>query len=516
MRTKVALFGLLVFMMVVAMVGCSKSSGSETKAVSVPVKDEIVVGLLSEPQGWTHFESRNTSDLDMPVMYNIYDTLLYKDGVTGEVKPWLAESWKIAQDGKSITLKLHEGVKFHDGSEMTAEDVVFSFNKQEELNRSRIGMNFQQAEAIDKYTVVIYMFAPYGPVLNSMCSRGSNILSKAYFEKVGIQGYADNPIGTGPFKWASRTSGDRIVLERFEDHWKGPAFFKKVTLQTITDINTTMLALQSGDIDLVINAPIENLQFLNDPNAIWDSIASNASLFLSFNMLESRWVQSDLNFRKAVQCAINKDAINAAVFGGKGTIIDIIGAPAFTTRPVAGTYFTYTYDLDKAREYLKAANYNGQEFNVLVTAGTTAEKAAQVVQGSLQEAGINMKITATDNATFMDMASKTGNFDAQIVINTASVLDADAYWLYFAKERYSFPNLAYPRGERMNELAIGARNEPDNDKRLALWTELANIVNEDAYTIYILVDVNTVAYRKGLKGVKPHLAKYYRFWEWSY
>lgn len=174
-------------------------------------------------------------------------------------------------------------------------------------------------------------------------------------------------------------------------------------------------------------------------------------MIFAFNMIPTCWVHDDLNFRKAVQYAIDKDAINTAVYGDRAEIIDIYGSSTFTSRPEPGSYSTYERDMEKAKEYLEASNYDGREFNVIVPSGTVNEQAAQVIQGTLYELGINMKITAVDSATFFDTVRGTGDFDAQLVVNTSSVFDEDMLFIYFTYEKYDLEAIDYPRGQEMND-----------------------------------------------------------------
>jgi peptide/nickel transport system substrate-binding protein len=508
---------LLAFFPVLAMVmlipGCQKSSPATTAAA----RDLVVAVGVESTYHTTFTDSGQSGDLDQIVLYNVYDTLFYKDTTDGSIKPWLGASWEMSPDGKEIKIKLRDDVYFHDGSKMTAEDVKFTLDN---ARKSQIGngllINYNTTEIIDDYNIVIRMDYPYNAIMNALCSRTACIMSKAYYDKVGLAGYKQTPIGTGAYKWLNWTSGDSIVLERFDKYWGGLPSFNKVTIKTISDINTQILALESGDVDVIVNAPIENMQYLNNPNVEWDSCPSNATEFLIFNMQDTAWVSKDINFRKAVQHAIDKEAINNAVFAGKGIIVDIMGVPGFTARPTPGTYSTYERSMEKAREYLKASNYDGRVFNIVCTAGSAIQKSAEVIQGTLYELGINAKVTATDSATFFDTTRNTGDFDAQLVINTASVLDEDTLFLRWTIERFDFKNISMPRGQEINDLLVAARREANDNKRLEMYARASSIINEDAYAVFILGDVNTMAYRKGLKGISSNLAKYYRFSEWSY
>jgi peptide/nickel transport system substrate-binding protein len=378
-------------------------------------------------------------------------------------------------------------------------------------------MNLDRVEIVDELTCIVHFKAPYAPALNWMSTRQFGIHSKKYFDEVGMQGMVDNPIGTGAFKYASRIPGDSITLDRNDNYWQGPAQFSKVTIKTIPDVNTLLLALQTGDVDVIINPPIGNLQLLNDPNIKWDAIDAGTTLVLRFNLMPTNWVQSDLNFRKAVQYAVDRDAINLAVYGGKAEVTDMMGSTSFTSRPPAGSYTSFNRDLEKAKEYLAASNYDGREFRVIAITGTSASAAAEIMQASLSEIGINMKIVAVDSATFFDTIGKTGDFDADIEAIGASHLDFDRLFNQYALERqYLYPNWVGPRTEEIDKIIKESRAEPDEAKRVQGWSKITSIVNEDAIDVYLVQEIDTLAWRTDIKNVIMDRIRLYRYWNWGY
>jgi peptide/nickel transport system substrate-binding protein len=441
------------------------------------------------------------------------------DTLTMEIKPWLAESWEFSPDMKQLKIHVRDNVYYHNGNKLTAEDFKFSIEDCEKMYPNRLGMNLDYVEVVDELTCIIHLTAPYGPILNWMSTRMFCILNKKYFEEVGgVQGYQDRPIGTGPFKFVNRIPGDKIVLERNDNYWGGPSQFKTVTIQTISDINTAILALQSGDIDILINPPIENLLMLNDRNVKWDAIDCTSFMSIKFCMLEKNWVQGDLNFRKAVQFAVDREAINEAVYAGRGEVIDSAGSKSFTARPPNGTYATYNKNLNKAREYLGNSTYKGQDFRVVARAGTNEAKTAEVVQGSLQEIGINMKIITVDSATYSELTNRTGDYDALAVTTGVSHLDYDGYYNQNNLGRNPFnPNWKGPRINEIDELCTATRREGDYDKRVAGWAEVTSIINEDAYWVFLVQEIDTLAWRQDrLLDPKMNRGRLYRCWEWMY
>ncbi|QQO08829.1 ABC transporter substrate-binding protein [Breznakiella homolactica] len=501
------------------MLGCSNKKDAATGSAGDGTKGmdrELVIGVLQEPTLFSSLHSRNSSQFDHPILYNVFDFPFHFDTYNMQINPELAESWEFTPDLMQLKINIRDNVYFHNGYKLTAEDFHFTIEGNERMNPGRIGMNLDHVEIVDDLTVIIHFTAPYAPAINWMCIRHFGIQSKKYFDEVGLQGMQDKPIGTGPFKYVSSIPGNSITLERNEDYWRGPSQFKRVIIRTIPDINTMILALQSGEIDVVINSPIDNLLFLSDPNVVWDTIDSSTTLTMRFNLLEKSWVSNNMNFRKAVQHAVDKDAVNMAVYAGRGEVTSLYGSKSFTSRPPDGTYYTYTRDLDKAREYLKAANYNGQEFKVVVRAGPE-QRAAEVIQGSLREAGINMSILVVDAATRVEIENRTGDFDALLSSSSASHLDFDRLFNELYRPRRPFyPNWNGPRqNEELDAFLLKNRGEPDPDKRAAGWAYVETIDAEDAYNLHILQEVNTLAWRKGL-DVQLCRGLFYKYWFWGY
>ena len=165
-----------------------------------------------------------------------------------------------------------------------------------------------------------------------LCTQMGVIISKDYYEEVGgAAGYAAHPIGTGAYKFVSRTSGEKIVLEANEDYWAGAPAIKNVTITIIGNISTQFISLESGDADVVINAD-------------W----------------AKDYIREDLNLRMAIQSAIRKEDLLAGVLYGYGKILDIDVVTGFPTSPEAGSYTVIPYDQEAAKKYLADSNYDGR------------------------------------------------------------------------------------------------------------------------------------------------------------
>ncbi len=514
----------LMLTMCFSMAGCGNSDSSSTpgSGEEASKNSELVVVTSSEPVYFNNLCPSMTNLPDTLVYSQVYDPLFYKDwNDGGKVKGYLAESYEISEDGLDISIKLRDNVYFHNGDKLTSEDVKFTFD---EMYTRTLGtallINWDSVEIVDELNLIFHLKAPYGAIMNALCSRLNYISSKDYWEEVGgFEGYNAAPIGTGPYKFVSAIPGDQVVLERNDEYWNGQAAFETCIIKTVADNNTAVLAVESGDADVALNLPLDALVNIKNDEVSWDSKLSFECGYLQYNFLESSWAGNDTNFRKAVQYGVDKDAINQAVFYGQTNTPDILGDETWTGRPAAGTYETYSYDLEKAKEYLAQSDYDGQEFRVVTWAGTNLEKAAQVMQASLHEVGINMKIVAVDRATFWDEVRNNTDWDACIHCLGASSLDMDAYnhFMISMYPQYFNADQVLPNGQEMNDLVIAGRLEPDQDKRVEIYTQLVNLINEEAVSMPLYQEVNTALYRSDLKGVVADTAvPVNRFFDYTY
>lgn len=500
----------------------AKAEPAVKEEPAAPAKTELVVVTSSEPVYFNNLCYSMTNLPDTMVYSQVYDPLFYKDWADGgAVKGYLAESYEISEDGKHISVKLRDNIYFHNGDKLTSEDVKFTFD---EMAQRTLGIalliNWESVEIIDELNLVFHLTAPYGAIMNALCSRLGYISSKEYWEEVGgFEGYNAAPVGTGPYKFVSAISGDEVSLVRNDEYWNGKAAFETVKIKTVADVNTAVLAVESGDADVALNLPLESLVNVKNPDVEWAYDLSFECGYMQWNFLPESWVANDTNFRKAVQYGIDKEAINQAVFYGMTNTPDILGDETWTGRPAAGTYDSYSYDLEKAKEYLAASNYDGREFVVYTWAATNLEKAAQVMQASLQQVGINMKIVAVDRASFWDVCRNTNDWDACIHCLGASSLDMDAYnhFMTTMYPQYFNANQVVPYGTELNDLVLAGRLEPNYEKRLEIYTELVNYINNEAISIPLYQEINTALFRTGMKGVQADRAvPINRFFEYTY
>lgn len=521
---------LLVVVMAVSMCACGSGNGTNEKPTTADnktadaakpqdeqtgtVKDTAVLATSDEPYRFFAQSKQSCSGADNLVLSNVYDCLLRLEA-DGSLTPALAESYEVSDDGLEYTFHLRKGVKFHNGQEMTAEDVKFSYDYGfEGPIGTALFVNYKQCDIIDDYTVKMTLSSPYAAFPYGVASRLGGIACKAYFDEVGDDEYVKNPIGTGPYKFVEWISGDHTTLTANEDYWGTKPAIKNIVIQVVADTNTQILGLQNGDYDVVRSPSIDVCTRLDgNADVAWDSTLSTGRISLYLN----DWTGAckDINFRKAVQAGIDKQMINDGVYAGRSEILNVDMCSnylSFVTE--ADGVEVVPYDQEAAKEYLAKSNYNGEEFAVSVPSGSALENVGKIIQAQLMEIGINCTVKATDYPTYSgEFANRT--YEAYIINNLCSLVDADGMYTAHRLDRKPWENRVFQRDGEISEILLKAR-AAKGDERKALYVEACNIVAEEAYDVPLVNDLATIAYRSNMSGVKAHCLGNMYFGDWSF
>lgn len=322
------LLGLLLCMALL-LTACQSGNGGDTDTVTFVIGNDV----MSLDPGQT------SSDTD----YIMYATCVY-EGLTrltsdGTVEPMLAESWEIEDNGTTYIFHLKQGVKFHNGEELKASDVVFSYNYAKESPfTASFGALFDTVEAVDDYTVKVGLAAPFAPFLSSVA--GAMIHNEKAVNDAGDD-YGLNPVGTGPFKFESYELGQRVTFERFDEYHRGPAALQTVVYKIVSDQNTALVSLESGTVDYLFTVPEISYDSLkeNEDLQVFE-YDSRELTHLTMNMNTEPF--NSLEARQAVNYALDKEAIVKIALEG-------LGVPA--VYPLNEKYFGYSeevtgYDYD--------------------------------------------------------------------------------------------------------------------------------------------------------------------------
>ena len=444
------------------------------------------------------------------ILNNVLEGLTFYDDELNLV-PWLAESWEQSEDVLTWTFKLREGVKFHNGREMTAEDVKWSFERLIDPatgsgNAARVGPPETQIEVIDDYTVAITHPEPFGIFPQSIgFDKSSGIMAQ---ESVGEDGLVEVPIGTGPFAIAEVEGTTRLVLEKNEDYWQeGLPYLDQIEIVPIPDDTVRETALRGGEVDWVLTIAPQNFDSLNeDPDVVVATAPQLSYDYIGMNLTREPF--DDVRVRQAIALALDREQLCEAGFFG---LCDPLQAPVGKGSPWYFGYEPYDQDVERAKELLAEAGYpDGFEMELLPTTqyGETV-RAAQVLQQQLAEIGIDASINAPEWSEWLELE---GNFlyDAYIC-NWNGLIDADQYYYLQHHTGLVFNFTGYSNPE-FDELVDAGRAISDFDERYEIYEQADKILVDDAPYIYMYNKNEIRAYAPYVKGfvVRPDQAN--NFW----
>ncbi|MBZ2195537.1 ABC transporter substrate-binding protein [Occultella gossypii] len=437
--------------------------------------------------------NKTSSYFSFQVLENVYDTLVETDANL-EMQPALAQTWETSDDQLTWTFHLREGVTFHDGSEFTSEDVLYSYNRiiDEELSNAWKFAAISAIQAPDEYTVEISLSQPTPNLLSNLGGfKGMAIVSQENVESGEI---TTAPIGTGPFSMTEYVSGDHISLTANPDYWGGAPSIGGVEFQFISEPSTALAALRSGEIAWTDVVPPQQVEELEGDDAVELGVAPSSDYwYLALNEANEPW--NDPRARQAIAYAIDRDAIIQAVSYGTATANQL----AIPEQSIWYTeYDTYATDLDRAQELLDEVGYSGGTLDLLVTTDyPETVTAAQIIAANLDPLGIEVSIRQPDFSTWLD-EQNTGNFD-MLMMGWLGNIDPDDF--YYAQHHSAGASNAqgYANTE-VDELLDAGRVETDQAARADLYARAATIIADEASYIYLYNPSVTQAWSPDLTG----------------
>jgi peptide/nickel transport system substrate-binding protein len=420
------------------------------------------------------------------VIWSVYNGLLTFDDKM-KIVPDLAESYKTTDQG-ALEFKLKSGVKFHDGSDLTSEDVKFSLERilDENFaspNRSKVA-EIDRIEIIDPLTLQIYTKRPFAPLLTFLTNTrtGTQIVPKAAVLKMGDEAFARNPIGTGAYKVTSWNPGQALVLEAHAAYFGGSPKIKTINVPLIAEESSGVTALLGGQIDLTSTAPFADIPQLSANRAI--KVEKQPGLntrFISLNLRKAPF--DDVHFRRAVSMAFQREAMVNAVLFGEGV------ATSGVIPPTLGDYYSpaprafATFNPQRAREELAKSKYAGNIPAVAVVTWGAGfwKRVAEIFVAQVNDTlGARFTVEVTDpNAAYA--RQKSGDFVAS-VWGWLGMLDPHEYLsdLFHSTGWRNFGHYANAEADRLITAGAG---ELDQTKRSAIYRQAEDLVMEEVPVI---------------------------------
>ncbi|CTQ62729.1 Glutathione-binding protein GsiB precursor [Roseibium album] len=435
-------------------------------------KSDIIVAMQLEPP---HLDPTGAAAgaIDSVLYSNVFEGLT-RFGPDGSVNPGLAESWTISDDGKTYTFKLHEGVTFHDGSDMTAEDVKFSLDRaraDDSANAQKaLFAGIENVEVVDPQTVAVTLKEANSSFLFNLAWGDAVIVAPETVADIKT-----NPVGTGAFKFSDWVQGDRIDLERNPDYWGTPAKLDNVTFKFISDPTAAFAAVMAEDVNAFVGFPApENLpQFEADPRfQVLVGSTEGETILAMNNKLPPL---DNVKVREAIAHAIDRQAIIDGAMFGYGTPIGTHFAPH--NPDYVDLTGSSQYDPELSKKLLAEAGFpDGFETTLKLPPPSYARRGGEIIASQLRAIGIETEITNLEWAQWLEQVFRGKDYGLTIVSHTEP-MDIGIY----ARPDYYF-QYGTPEFQKLFA-AITSENDPE--KRSALLKEAQEMIAADYVNAYL-------------------------------
>ncbi len=479
---------------------------------AVPGRDTLVVALARAPSGIDPAD--HSSREAETVIRNLYDGLVTRDKTSG-VHNEIAESIKWL-DTKTLEIKLRKGVKFHDGSELKADDVIYTFERvfkpnaiefpqpHTALRKGFLGP-FGSAEKKDDYTVVVNFTAPWPAAMQMLVH--TQIVSKAYVTKVGTKGLIEKPLGTGPFKFVSSKTGlEEVVLERFADYFGGApdltpvgkACVSRAVFRVIPENSTRVAALLAGEVDIITEVPAELVDTLKKvPGVQVKSVAGTRPIWMEFNVTQAPF--TDVKVRQALNYAVDKNLIIKKVYNG---LAQPLGGALMPTNNFADPSLKpYTYDKAKALALLKEAGWTPDASGMLMKDGKplafvidtidSLRPVTEAVATMLRDVGIDASVRVWE---YNVVRPKLLARERQAYVGDWGDSAFDPVGHIEAKWHSLVTGSTYGRGNfsgyanaRVDKLIKDGEIENDVAKRKVIYNEAQKLIYDEAPALFLVL-----------------------------
>lgn len=456
---------------------------------------------------------------DMFVIGEMFDALISLDPETLALRPFIAKSWEVSEDCTAITFYLNEGIRFHNGEDLTAEDVVFTFNwiadpENASPNQSEL-IGMKEAVVVDDYTVE-FVLEPEGMISMSAMAFTTPICPKDTVLAMGDAEFNLNPIGSGPYKFVEWKAGDHIILERNEDYWLVYPNLDQVIYRPIPELSVMMLELEAGGIDIADNMPTQEIpRFREDLNVDVRQCPSLSYYYLFFNM--SSPPSNDIRYREAVYMSVDMDAAVFCIFEGLTSIRAYGCIPprlwAADVDYLRDQIALWEDDAEAKRLFaeLKAEGVIPAGYTTTIYCPPDPRRMglATILAANLEENGLNAKATSLDWGSYLDMVYRSEadplgkDFDQGILAWGGGPDPHDFLYYLFHSDNAtvgSANNLAFYKNPEVDELIFTADTTFDQATREALYIETQRICFEDYVHIPLYHVLETKGVRQRVKG----------------
>ncbi len=456
----------------VALSGCSGDKESNSSS-------SITIGIPQDIE-----DSLDPHDMlaagTKEIFFNVYEGL-YKPDSDGNLVPAVASDVEISEDGRTLTFTIREGVKFHDGSLVTAEDVKYSVEKFADIENHEPSIaafsNITAVEITEDGKVAIHLNQPDSDFLAMLSTVEAAIIPMNNADP------DSNAIGTGPYCYVSRSPLENVKMQRFDAYWGEAAHIENVTFKICANADTVAMELNGGAIDMF--SKLTSAQMAEIDTEKFEILEGTMNLVQALYLNHDFEPFSDIRVRQALCYAVNKEEVLGFVSDGKGTVIGSSMIPAFGKYYDESLNDLYPHNVEEAKKLLAEAGYeDGFTFSVTVPSNYQQHvDTAQVIAEQLKDINVTMNIQLVDWNTWLAETYTNRNFEATVIGVDAPQLTATAFLDRFVSDAgdnfINFENADYDAAFE------NAMNTTDDEARVGYFNECQTILAEEAANVYV-------------------------------
>jgi peptide/nickel transport system substrate-binding protein len=451
----------------------------------------------------------NLGNVAAGLLPNIFSSLVQFDSELG-LLPDLAETWTVSEDGLNYSFKLRDGLTFHNGDPLKAEDIVYTYERNIDPDFASPHANkltlIETVDTPDELTVNFTFSAPFAPFLAVACGRGPGRamtpISRRAFEEMGPEQFNQTPVGAGPFAIVADTAdlSSGLELVAFDGWYGGRPLLDAIQVTLIAEPSSRISALEAGDVDMLDIVPRPGVaQLSENPDITLIQTPGTSWQGLAMNFARPPWDNPEA--RMAIAKAINRDElIETSFFGLSQPAIGAI-APAFGfayLSPEEAPPTPQTYNLEEAKALAESAGIVGTAPTIMVYEDDL--RSAEVVRNQLADLGLDVQIESLQQAAWNERWM-AGDFDWIFNGSAADADPDDGHWNFFtldgAWNYYSY------KSQEVNDLLVGTRTVGDQEERASLFQQAQAILQQDVPHAFIHHIIDIVGFANDVQGYVP-------------
>lgn len=519
MKNRLLALLLLLGLVASIVVGCTP----KTPPVSQKERGgEIVYGMVGDPVIFNPILATDTPSGS--INDRVYQGIVRANEKL-EMIPYLAESITYSEDGKTWTVKVREGVKWHDGAPFTAEDVVFTYNTIMHPDYTGVRRsNFNSVESVEltgEFELKMHLKRPDASLLSKL---SIGIIPKHIFGQIEVAKLREHeanmkPIGTGPYKWGEWAKGQYIVLVANENYWDDGPWIEQIRFKFHQDNQGILSAFEAGEIDYLGSIPPDDVDRVKKGlEADYNFYEFPANGYTYFGLMQDHPILGDKNVRQALAYGLDRKKIVDTIYKGRATVLN-------TNMPPISWAFKeglndYAYNKEKAISLLEAAGWDkvGSDgirlkdgkplsFSLVTSTGNTQYEAVlAITQEQWKEIGVDVDVQYYEWSVLVEKYLDVGRFEAYMLAWSLG-LDPDCYLFWHSSAGYDedgllqgFNDCKY-YNDRMDELLELGRETMDQAERKEIYGEIQTMLNEDLPNLFMYTQNYTAGMHKKFKGV---------------